>query len=80
MDERFIGWVIFVLVAVLLIIGLVAIQRFWTARLNMSDEDIAFEKRISSLNEGQANRRRDDEIVRLLSGDDERVVSDDKDN
>jgi len=80
MDERFIGWVIFVLVAVLLIIGLVAIQRFWTARLNMSDEDIAFEKRISSLNEGQANRRRDDEIVRLLSGDDERVVSDDKEN
>ncbi len=80
MDERFIGWIIFVLVAVLLIIGLVAIQRFWTARLNMSDEDIAFEKRISSLNEGQANRRRDDEIVRLLSGDDERVVSDDKEN
>ncbi len=78
MDERFIGWVIFVLVAVLLIIGLVAIQRFWTARLNMSDEDIAFEKRISSLNEGQANRRRDDEIVRLLSGDDERVVSDEE--
>ena len=39
---------------------------------------IALERRISSLNEDQANRRRDDEIVRLLRGDEQRTVGDDE--
>jgi hypothetical protein len=42
----------------------------------MSEEDIALERRMSSLNEHQANRRRDDEIVRLLRGDEQRIIGD----
>jgi hypothetical protein len=78
MDERLIGWLIFLLLAILLVVGLIGIRRFWVSHLNMSDEDIALERRMSSLNEHQANRRRDDEIVRLLRGDEQRIVGDEE--
>jgi hypothetical protein len=79
MNDQLISWLTFVLIAALLVIGLIMIIRFWDARLNLSDEDIALERRISTLNENQANRRRDDEIIRLLSGDEQRTVeTDDK--
>ncbi len=77
MNDQVFVWIIFVLVAAVVIIGIVMIQRFWSAQLNMSDEDVAFERRISALNEGQANRRRDDEIVRLVSGQEQPIVNDD---
>ncbi len=79
MNDQLISWLTFALIAALLVIGLIIIVRFWDARLNLSDEDIALERRISTLNENQANRRRDDEIIRLLSGDEQRTVeTDDK--
>ena len=77
MNDQTFAWVTFVLVAAIVVIAIVMIQRFWTAQLNMSDEDVAFERRISALNEGQANRRRDDEIVRLLRGEEQPIVHDD---
>lgn len=70
------AWLTFIVIAALLVVAIIGILRFWDAQLNMSEEDIALERRVSSLNEDQANRRRDDEIVRLLSGDEQRVVGD----
>ena len=60
---------IFVAVAVVGVILLLAVWRYWSAYLNMSDEEIELERRMAALNERQAFRRRDDEIVRLLRGD-----------
>lgn len=77
MDDRILSWITFALIAALMVIGIIAIVRFWDARLNMSDEEIALERRVSALNEDQANRRRDDEIVRLLSGDEPRTIDED---
>ncbi len=79
MDGQLISWLTFAVIAVLIVVGIVAILRFWDAQLNLSDDEIALERRISSLNENQANRRRDDEIVRLLSGDEQRIVGDEED-
>jgi hypothetical protein len=77
MDDQILSWLTFLLIAALLVIGVIAILRFWEARLNLSDEDIALERRMSALNQDQAHRRRDDEIVRLLSGDEQRTVGED---
>jgi hypothetical protein len=79
MDDQVISWLTFAVIAALIVIGIVAIIRFWNAQLNLSDEDIALERRVSALNEDQANRRRDDEIVRLLSGDEQRIIGPDED-
>ncbi len=79
MESQLISWLTFAVIAALIVVGIIAIVRFWDAQLNMSEEDIALERRISSLNEDQANRRRDDEIVRLLRGDEQRTVGDDED-
>lgn len=54
--------------------------RRWETRLNRSEEDEALERRMASLNEHQANRRRDDEIVRLLRGDEQRTIGQRSDN
>ena len=79
MDDQLIAWLTFALIAALLVVAVIGIRRFWDAQLNLSDEDIALERRVSTLNEDQANRRRDDEIVRLLSGDEQRIVGEDPD-
>jgi hypothetical protein len=77
LDERILSWLTFALIAAVLVVGIIAILRFWEARLNLSDEDIALERRMSALNEDQAHRRRDDEIIRLLSGDEQRTIDED---
>jgi hypothetical protein len=77
MNGQPLSWLIFLVVGALIVVSIIAILRFWDAQLNMSQEDIELERRISSLNEDQANRRRDDEIVRLLRGDEQRIVGDD---
>ncbi len=73
------------LVVFLLVAGCVGVfiyvqNRRWSTRLNMSEEDEALERRMASLNEHQANRRRDDEIVRLLRGDEQRTIGQRSDN
>ena len=65
---------VFVIVAALVVLLFLGIRRYWTAKLNMSEQDEALERRMASLNENQANRRRDDEIVRLLRGDEQRTL------
>ncbi len=77
MNGQPLSWLIFLVVGALIVVSIIAILRFWDAQLNMSQEDIDLERRISLLNEDQANRRRDDEIVRLLRGDEQRIVGDD---
>ena len=66
--------IVFAVVAVLVVLIFLAIRRYWDTKLNMSEEDEALERRMASLNEHQANRRRDDEIVRLLRGDEQPTV------
>lgn len=66
---------LFVIVAGLVLLIFIAVWRYWSEKLNMSQEDEALERRMAALNEGQANRRRDDEIVRLLRGDEHRTIS-----
>lgn len=63
----------FVIVAGLLVLVFVAIRRYWEAQVNISQEEEDLERRMASLNERQANRRRDDEIVRLLRGDEQEL-------
>lgn len=65
---------VFFVVAALVVLIFLAIRRYWTVKLNMSEEDEALERRMASLNENQANRRRDDEIVRLLRGDEQQTL------
>ena len=79
MNDQVISLLTFVLIATLIVIAIIGILRFWDAQLNLTEEDIALERRVSSLNEDQANRRPDDEIVRLLSGDEQRTINDDQD-
>ena len=67
-------YLVFLVVAVLIVFVFTAVWRYWESSLNMSEEDEALERRMASLNENQANRRRDDEIVRLLRGDDHPIV------
>ncbi len=71
-------WLIFLVVAALIVVAVVGILQFWNRELNLSDDDIALEKRMTRLNDGQANRRRDEDIVRLLSGDDNRIIGEDE--
>ena len=66
---------LFAIVAVLVLMVFVVVWRYWSDKLNMSQEDEALERRMAALNERQANRRRDDEIVRLLRGDEHRTLS-----
>lgn len=70
---------VFVGVAVCVVLIFIAVRRYWTTKLNMSEEDEALERRMASLNEHQANRRRDDEIVRLLRGDESRTIGERRD-
>ncbi len=65
---------IFVIIAAFGIILVIAIWRYWNAYLNMSEEEEELERRMAALNQRQAYRRRDDEIVRLLRGDEQRTV------
>lgn len=67
-------WLVFGIVALIVVFAFNVVQRYWQDKLNMSEEDEALERRVSSLNARQANRRRDDEIVRLLRGDDQPIV------
>lgn len=64
----------FVVVAAVLVVVFLAIRRYWEAQVNMSQEEEDLERRMASLNERQANRRRDDEIVRLLRGDEQEMA------
>lgn len=73
MDQTLLNIVFFV-VAVLVVLILVGVQRYWTSKVNLSEEDEDLERRLSSLNEHQANKRRDDEIVRLLRGDEQPII------
>ena len=73
-----ISWIIFIVIAILIVMGVAALRRFWDDEVNLSDEDIALERRMSSLNREQANRRPDDEIVRLLRGKEQPTVGEDE--
>lgn len=66
--------IVFVIVATLLVLVFLGVRRYWEAQVNISQEEEDLERRMASLNERQANRRRDDEIVRLLRGDEQELA------
>lgn len=59
-------------VAIALVLGgiMIAIWRYWGNLSNVSPDDEAFDKRVASLNERQANRFSDDLIRRQMSQED----------
>jgi hypothetical protein len=65
---------LFVVVAAFVVLLFIGVRRYWVSKLNMSEEEEALERRMALLNQNQANRRRDDEIVRLLRGDEQPIV------
>ncbi|MBV9788559.1 MAG: hypothetical protein JOZ51_10325 [Chloroflexi bacterium] len=71
--------IVFVVVAALLVMVFLTIRRYWEAQVNKSQEEEDLERRMASLNENQANRRRDDEIVRLLRGDETPIAGERRD-
>ena len=70
--------ILFVIVASIVVVLLLLVRRYWASRLNMSQEDEALERRVTALNDEQAFRRRDDEIVRVLRGDEQPTVGKDE--
>lgn len=72
--------IVFVVVAALLVMVFLTIRRYWEAQVNKSQEEEDLERRMASLNENQANRRRDDEIVRLLRGDEQPIAGERRDS
>ena len=71
--------IVFVVVAAVLVMVFLTIRRYWEAQVNKSQEEEDLERRMASLNENQANRRRDDEIVRLLRGDETPIAGERRD-
>jgi hypothetical protein len=56
-------------VALFLLLGLArALLRYWEDQVQLTEENIDLERRVAHLNDDLANRRPDDEIVRILSG------------
>lgn len=45
-----------------------ALLRYWEEQVNLTEEAQDLEQRVKQLNDQLANRRSDDEIVRILSG------------
>jgi ABC-type anion transport system duplicated permease subunit len=66
--------IVYAVVAMAAILILIAIWRYWAVRVNKTADEEALERRMARLNQKQAYRRRDDEIVRLLRGDEQRIL------
>lgn len=67
---------IILLLSVTLVFGSRALRRYWDEETNMSAEDHAFDRRITSYNTEVANTQRDEDIVRILRGRDMPTVAD----
>ena len=68
--------IIVLLLAAVLVYGSQALRRYWDEETNMSDEDHAFDRRVASYNTTIANKQRDEDIVRVLRGQDMPTVAD----
>lgn len=68
--------IIVVFLAGVLLFGSQALRRYWDEETNMTDEDHAFDRRVASYNTSIANKQRDEDIVRVLRGQDMPTVAD----
>ena len=68
--------IIVVFLAGVLLFGSQALRRYWDEETNMTDEDHAFDRRVASYNTSIANTQRDEDIVRVLRGQDMPTVAD----
>ena len=56
-------------VALFLLLGLArALLHYWEDQVHLTEENLDLERRVAHLNDDLANKRPDDEIVRILSG------------
>jgi len=69
---------IFILIggaALFFLMGLArALLRYWEDQVHLTEDDIDLERRVADLNDRLANQRSDDEIVRILSGQDSPTI------
>ena len=72
--------ILYVILGIIVLMILVGISRallsFWEDQAHLSEDDIDLERRVASLNDRMANQRRDDDIVRILSGQDAPTLAD----
>lgn len=61
---------LFLISAVILLGAIYLVWRYWNNTVNLSPDEEAFDERIAALNERQANRLSDDQLIQPLSGDD----------
>jgi hypothetical protein len=61
--------VLFLLTAVLLLGGVYALWRYWDNLARLSPEEAAFDERVATLNERQANRVSDEELTHPANED-----------
>jgi hypothetical protein len=62
--------VLFLICAALLLGAIYAVWRYWDNLARISPEEEAFDERVASLNERQANRISDTQLARPLTEDD----------
>jgi membrane protein implicated in regulation of membrane protease activity len=60
---------VYIVFAIGLLIGVYFLWRYWADMVDRSPEEAAYERRISALNERQANRYSDDELTDVPSED-----------
>ncbi|HYF61280.1 MAG TPA: hypothetical protein VD886_00610 [Herpetosiphonaceae bacterium] len=68
--------IIVIFLAGVLVFGSQALRRYWDEETNMTDEDHAFDRRVASYNTSIANKQRDEDIVRVLRGQEMPTVAD----
>jgi hypothetical protein len=63
-------WMLFLFLAVLLLGGVYFAWRTWWATTQFTPEEEAYDERVASLNDRQANRLSDEQLTRPISSED----------
>lgn len=62
--------ILFAACAIILVVIVYALWRYWDNMVNLTPEEEAFDRRVKRLNERQANRISDEDLARPLSEED----------
>jgi hypothetical protein len=64
------SFLLFVLLAIVLLVVVYGLLRYWETLVSMSPDEEEYEQRVADLNERQANRLSDEQLTRPISDDD----------
>jgi hypothetical protein len=64
------SFLLFMLLAVVLLVVVYGLLRYWDTLVSKSPEEEAYDRRVADLNERQANRLSDDQLTHPISDDD----------